>query len=659
LLIASLAGYFATSRLSGSLNYITGPAWDTADGAMEGSIGIQAQIITMQKLVSAARGGAISDLTSELSADKISSDEALGRMFAANQIPADLAKKTKNAVGAFIEHRDKLLDASKQYNNDFNKFKVSSSHFVEFMGLIEDIGDSEIEDLMNDPDQAISWNDGLRSRWESADGAMESRIALLEQLHQFQQYVDGKANLGDTEKLLSRSEAALEESVSQLLALENFAKRVPAGPFQGKTYHEVLNSELAQHKAVISKAIKSFSNLKTEQDAFTKRSVTLLNDIEELEEIADGAVEGEMERIQSDISSSYTLISIALTAGILLMILALFFIHRYIVQPLSEVASKLYDISEGEGNLTVTLDAKSNDEIGDIADGFNKFVAKIRDTIIHVAQSTDQLSSATEEMSLATNESSQNINHQQDETQQVATAMNEMVATVAEVARSTSNAADSTQQAQTITDSGQSVLNEAISAISKLASDVTQASDVIHTVEVDSNQIGTILDVIRGIAEQTNLLALNAAIEAARAGEQGRGFAVVADEVRALASRTQESTQEIQTTIEKLQNGARNAAEAMLQGRELAENGVIKVTEAGKALEEIRSVVNTITDMNTQVASAAEEQNSVAEEVNRNIINISQITEHSAASSEQIATSGTELGKLAAGLQQLVEQFKT
>jgi methyl-accepting chemotaxis protein len=234
-----------------------------------------------------------------------------------------------------------------------------------------------------------------------------------------------------------------------------------------------------------------------------------------------------------------------------------------------------------------------------------------------------------------------------------------MAATSQEVARNTAAAANAARQADSETQAGREVVNQAIDAIDHLAQEVVSAADVIHRLEAESGKIGTVLDVIRGIAEQTNLLALNAAIEAARAGEQGRGFAVVADEVRTLATRTQESTQEIQKMIERLQTGAKSAVQVMEQGRSKAQVSVQQAARAGTSLDTIATAVSAISDMNAQIASAAEEQGAVAEEINRNITNISQIANQTASGAEQTATASAELAKLAARLQTHVGRFKT
>ncbi len=235
------------------------------------------------------------------------------------------------------------------------------------------------------------------------------------------------------------------------------------------------------------------------------------------------------------------------------------------------------------------------------------------------------------------------ILEQKGEVDQVATAMTEMSATVHEVARNATEAAEAAQRADEETGKGKMVVSQAIEAIDLLANEVNDAAQVIHRLEQDSDEIGAVLDVIRGIAEQTNLLALNAAIEAARAGEQGRGFAVVADEVRTLAQRTQQSTQEIQNMIERLQSGAQDAVKAMEQGRSRAQVGVEQAAEAGVSLETIAQAVGTISDMNTQIATAAEEQSVVAEEINLNIVSISDMADKIAGESGSGGVDATQI----------------
>ena len=291
------------------------------------------------------------------------------------------------------------------------------------------------------------------------------------------------------------------------------------------------------------------------------------------------------------------------------------------------------------------------------AEDFNHYVNEIDGTISGASDAADQLTAATLEMNSLSSSANESMQRQQMEVDQVATAINEMTATVQEVARSASDAANAAQSADEEAIKGRAVVTHTIDAINTLAENVDQAANVIDELNKHSDNIGAVLAVIKGIADQTNLLALNAAIEAARAGEQGRGFAVVADEVRTLASRTQESTQEIHGMIDKLQSGAKDAVQVMKTGSEQAHSGVEQASLAGESLVSITNAINTISEMNTQIAAAATEQSQVAEDINRNIINISQSANEAGDAVRQTASAGNSLDSLAVQLQNQVKKF--
>ena len=335
---------------------------------------------------------------------------------------------------------------------------------------------------------------------------------------------------------------------------------------------------------------------------------------------------------------------------------SLFMFGRYLFGPLGRLMGDLERIAGGD--LTIDVRPEGLCEVHALGRSLASMVERLREQVALIQGNAAELASAAEELSLVTGETRAGVERQRDETDQVATAMNEMTSTVQEVSSHAEGAAEAAREADGKSAHGRVVVEQAIERIDALAREIEQAAGVIHQLEEESENITRVMDVIQGIAEQTNLLALNAAIEAARAGEQGRGFAVVADEVRTLASRTQESTQEIQQMIERLQSGAGAAVKAMVAAKEQAEETVEQAAGAGTALQAIAEATTAISDMNTQIASAAEEQAQVAEEINRSIARISEIADQTAGGSEQTAQASESLARLAAQLQGVAAQFK-
>ncbi len=381
-----------------------------------------------------------------------------------------------------------------------------------------------------------------------------------------------------------------------------------------------------------------------------------------------GDVRGVLE-IKSDISMSITNaqslnINILLIFGLVLtaMLTVIHFVYTRVISKPIEHFNNIVDEMVGDGkkfNLSLSFNHNSQDELGNFSTKFNSLISSMKDAMLSVDSSTHELSNQAEKMQATVKQTSASVLQQQDQTDQVASAMNEMTATVQEVAKNAEQAKNAAEQAEIEANKGREIVQNSAESIKILADDVVQSSDVIRSLEQDSESIGSVLDVIKGIAEQTNLLALNAAIEAARAGEQGRGFAVVADEVRSLASRTQESTEEIQTIIEKLQSGTRKAVEAMDKGRNQAESSVEQSIAAGESLKTIAQAVHFITDLNTQIANAAHQQSRVTEDISQNIVMIRDVANSTSAEANELSSSSEILSSMSNELQNQVDKFST
>ena len=368
--------------------------------------------------------------------------------------------------------------------------------------------------------------------------------------------------------------------------------------------------------------------------------------------VDETSIEEEMSNLLWSILFKTLLLDIILLSALYVLL------TQVVTRPLGEVADALENISRGEGDLTRRLTTKTDDEIGLVASSFNEFVDKIQSLVKSIQQTAKQATSLSSNVCDASGSSQMLLHEQQHETDQVAAAITEMSASSKEIENNVSLTAESANQASENANEVSNIIQTSIESINSLSEQLDHAVSVVAEVEKDVEGIGSVMDVIRGIAEQTNLLALNAAIEAARAGEQGRGFAVVADEVRALASRTQESTSEIQNTIQKLQSGANTAVEVMNQSQKSSETSVAHAQSSGDSIASILSSTQNINDMASQIAAAVSEQTQVAEELSSNINRIVEAGHGSLEQISSMATDAEQMHEIAEKLNKLTQQFK-
>jgi len=446
----------------------------------------------------------------------------------------------------------------------------------------------------------------------------------------------------------------------QIRAAQNIYEKLIAGSEERSAYDQYVQ-KLAEYRQLEEK-IKTLSRNNQIDELRSILNADLLANSEQMNVVLSKLVDintrqlSESNKEASDqYSMAFDLLIGILIVSTLLTILFAWLLTSSITLPIAQALAAAEDIAEG--NLTRPIKVDGSDEAGRLLAAMKKMQEKLRDTLQRISGSATQLASAAEELNTVTDESARGLSQQNKEIEQAATAVNQMTSAVEEVARNAVSTSDASKNATTSAGDGRELVMETVGAIERMSGDVQSTAELIGNLANESRDIGKVLDVIRGLADQTNLLALNAAIEAARAGEAGRGFAVVADEVRALAHRTQQSTSEIERMVGSIQGGTEQAVNSMRNSTERAESTLNIAKGAGMALDTINQAIVQINERNLVIASAAEEQAQVAREVDRNLVNIRDLSVQSATGANQTSAASNELSRLAVDLNSMVARF--
>ncbi|EGR1122962.1 methyl-accepting chemotaxis protein [Vibrio cholerae] len=588
---------------SSGLSYIVGPAWDTADGAMETTIQIEAQMLAVNRLILGEDSQRVEQILNTAITEV---DTSSSRMIEAGLLSAAQTQQFSQFNSQYQQSRNALITSYKNYIETKKSYDKATQVLVDFGEKLETLGDSAVEELEREPNQNITWQSDVMERWQAADGGMESNIGLLWKLYYTQRLLDGQ----DDATQIKAIEQAIEfqkQANSEMFSTGRFT--ISAGEeWKNASYEEVFSQLNSQHEQAMMAVIESYRNYRQIYQEYTVTSLALLDFIAELEELADSKVEQQAVLILDGQAWAISSFKVLIIIALLVLLLLGWILVNQILSPIQRLQERVTDISEGNGDLTLRVNITTQDEFGELGKSFDKFIEKIQNLIADITQSTNLAKTAAVDLSATFKVTAEAVNKQTFEVNTISNATTAMTAISSQVI---SGAREISQSVLNIDKNAQSTLSnvrQAAQSVNELVAEVTQGTETINSLKNHVTSIEPVLADINGIAEQTNLLALNAAIEAARAGEQGRGFAVVADEVRSLATRTQGSTNTIQQSITQLRSSADESVRvinnSMLKGTQTTEI----TSQAEESLHQVAIEISRLTQMNQQTSDAITHQ---------------------------------------------------
>ena len=564
-----------------------------------------------------------------------------------------VAQNVQTSLDAFAAQQQKLLDSFKSPENLklLNEQKAVITAYQQSLNKMREAyrNGNAARQVMGDK------ADIANTQINALDASVQQMADSPERFAQFQAVTQAKEDFqlaryevrGYTGNVNADTEARAAAQIEK--AIDGLKKLSAVFGADQQTALAALETALGAYRTAVQSYKAANANIVSARAEMTTQGADIVT-------ISDKLYDIQLDRRDAESAQARSLQLISTLLALLVGVIAAIVITRQITRPLQETLAVVERIASGD--LSHNIQVIRRDELGVLQQGIQRMGTTLRELISGIRDGVTQIASAAEELSAVTEQTSAGVNSQKIETDQVATAMHEMTATVQEVARNAEQASQAASDADGQAREGDKVVAEAIAQIERLAAEVARSTDAMAHLQQESNKIGSVMDVIKAVAEQTNLLALNAAIEAARAGEAGRGFAVVADEVRGLAQRTQKSTEEIEGLVAGLQNGTQQVANVMNNSRSLTDSSVELTRKAGVSLENITRTVSNIQSMNQQIAAAAEQQSAVAEEISRSIVNVRDVSEQTATASDETAKSSVELARLGSQLQQMVSHFR-
>ncbi|TXX78720.1 methyl-accepting chemotaxis protein [Vibrio cholerae] len=588
---------------SSGLSYIVGPAWDTADGAMETTIQIEAQMLAVNRLILGEDSQRVEQILNTAITEV---DTSSSRMIEAGLLSAAQTQQFSQFNSQYQQSRNALITSYKNYIETKKSYDKATQVLVDFGEKLETLGDSAVEELEREPNRNITWQSDVMERWQAADGGMESNIGLLWKLYYTQRLLDGQ----DDATQIKAIEQAIEfqkQANSEMFSTGRFT--ISAGEeWKNASYEEVFSQLNSQHEQAMMAVIESYRNYRQIYQEYTVTSLALLDFIAELEELADSKVEQQAVLILDGQAWAISSFKVLIIIALLVLLLLGWILVNQILSPIQRLQERVTDISEGNGDLTLRVNITTQDEFGELGKSFDKFIEKIQNLIADITQSTNLAKTAAVDLSATFKVTAEAVNKQTFEVNTISNATTAMTAISSQVI---SGAREISQSVLNIDKNAQSTLSnvrQAAQSVNELVAEVTQGTETINSLKNHVTSIEPVLADINGIAEQTNLLALNAAIEAARAGEQGRGFAVVADEVRSLATRTQGSTNTIQQSITQLRSSADESVRVINNSMSKGTQTTEITSQAEESLHQVAVEISRLTEMNQQTSDAITHQ---------------------------------------------------